>query len=322
MSDSRKTHEPVPGYGKVAVLLGGDSAEREVSLDTGRAIHAALCRQGIDAHQFDTREQSVFMLVEQKFDRAFIALHGRGGEDGVIQGALQILGIPYTGSGVMASALAMDKVRSKQIWAACGLPTAEFIEIGTEADLDRVRLDLGFPVMIKPVHEGSSCGATKVNKAADLQSAWQKARALDKRVLAERWITGAEYTAAVLGHEVLPMIRLETPREFYDYEAKYIEATTRYICPSGLSAEQEQQLATMVLAAFDAVGATGWGRVDLMVDASGNAWLIELNTVPGMTSHSLVPMSAKQAGIDFDALVLSILQSSVKSESLLAGHAV
>jgi D-alanine-D-alanine ligase len=320
MTNIKKQNEHVPGYGKVAVLMGGNSAEREVSIETGRAVHAALCRQGIDAHQFDTREYSVLELSEQQYDRAFIALHGRGGEDGVVQGALQALGVPYTGSDVMGSALAMDKVRSKLIWRACGLPTAEFLELGSEADLHRVLPELGLPVMVKPVHEGSSCGATKVKNSAELKPAWQKARALDQRVLAERWIDGVEYTAAILGRRVLPIIRLDTPHEFYDYEAKYIADTTRYICPAGLSADKEEEYASIVLAAFDAVGASGWGRVDFMVDATGHVWLIELNTVPGMTSHSLVPMAARQAGIDFDALVMEILQSSVKQQGISAGE--
>jgi len=318
MTNINKQNEHVPGYGKVAVMMGGNSAEREVSIETGQAVHAALCRQGVDAHQFDTRELSVFELSKQHYDRAFIALHGRGGEDGVVQGALEALGIPYTGSGVMGSALAMDKVRSKLIWRACGLPTAEFVEISCEADLQRIQPELGFPVMIKPVHEGSSCGATKVKKSGELKPAWQKAHALDQRVLAERWVDGVEYTVAILGRRVLPIIRLETPREFYDYEAKYIEDTTRYICPAGLSAEKEDEYATIVLAAFDAVGASGWGRVDLIVDSAGQVCLIELNTVPGMTSHSLVPMAARQAGMDFDALVMEILQSSMKQHGIPA----
>ncbi|MEX2354050.1 MAG: D-alanine--D-alanine ligase [Gammaproteobacteria bacterium] len=320
MSETEKQNNRAPGYGRVAVLMGGSSAEREVSIETGTAVHAALCRQGIDASMFDTGKQSLQAFLEQGFDRAFIALHGRGGEDGVIQGALQAMGIPYTGSGVIGSALGMDKVRSKLIWIASGLATPGFVEINAESDLEKVETELGLPVIIKPVHEGSSCGATKVKNRDELKPAWEKARDLDDRVLAETWVEGVEYTVAILGNSVLPFIRLETPREFYDYEAKYIEDTTQYICPAGLSSEAESTLATMVTAAFAAVGASGWGRIDFIIDGSGKAWLIEVNTVPGMTSHSLVPMSAKQAGIDFDSLVMSILETSMSSPEIRRGR--
>jgi D-alanine-D-alanine ligase len=311
MARNRNRKAAAPDYGKVAVLMGGNSAEREVSLETGKAVHAALRRRGIDAHLIDTRDQSLSRLLDQHFDRAFIALHGRGGEDGVVQGALQALGIPHTGSGVLGSALSMDKVRSKRIWRDSGLPTPDFIEIRQESDLKKLQTAIGFPLMIKPVHEGSSCGATKVKKQSELKAAWQKAHALDNRVLAERWITGREYTAAVLGREVLPMIRLETPREFFDYEAKYVEDTTRYICPCELPPQRERELAAMILSAFDAVDASGWGRLDFIIDSSNQPWLIEINTIPGMTSHSLVPMSAKQAGMDFDTLAEAILKTSL-----------
>ena len=300
-------------FGKVAVLMGGDTAEREVSLETGNAVLAALLRRHVEAHAFDPRERPVSELLSGQFDRAFIALHGRGGEDGVVQGALQSLGISYTGSGVLASALAMDKVRTKRIWKDYGLPTPEFVVLEGEADFAQVTSKLGFPVMVKPVHEGSSCGATKVLRQTELPAAFEKARALDDAVVAERWITGVEYTAGILAGRVLPLIRLETPRDFYDYEAKYVLDTTRYICPCGLSAGQEAELAALALAAFDALGARGWGRIDLMVDEDGKPWLIELNTVPGMTSHSLVPLAARQAGIDFDELVMLILETSRES---------
>lgn len=300
-------------FGKVAVLLGGNSAEREVSLETGNAVLGALLRQHVDAHAVDTRDIHVAGLLEQKFDRAFIALHGRGGEDGVIQGALESLHIPYTGSGVLASALAMDKVRTKRVWRDCGLPTPEFVAIKSEQDLVRVTTDIGYPVMVKPVHEGSSCGATKVDGPAGLPVAWEKARALDHDVIAEHWITGVEYTAGVLNGRVLPLIRLETPRTFYDYEAKYLLDTTKYICPCGLPADKEAELSELVLDAFNAIGASGWGRIDLMVDEKERPWLIELNTVPGMTSHSLVPMAARQAGIDFDGLVMRVLETSLSA---------
>ena len=309
----------IPGYGKVAVLMGGRSAEREVSLKTGAAVVEALGRRGIDAHAFDTGDRPLTELATGGYDRVFIGLHGRGGEDGTMQGALESLGIPYTGSGVLGSALAMDKVRSKRIWRDAGLPTPAFLEIRDLAGLDRIGPELGFPVMIKPVNEGSSCGATKVRHGGELEDAWRKARALDPRVVAEAWITGAEYTAAVLQGTVLPMIRLETPREFYDYEAKYLENTTRYICPCGLDPAREQELAALVLDAFEALGASGWGRVDFMIDTAGAPWLIELNTVPGMTDHSLVPMAAKQAGMDFDTLVMKILDTSMDRDAGAAG---
>ncbi len=291
--------------------MGGNSAEREVSLESGNAVLAALLRRGVNAHPYDTRALPVTGLLEGKFDRAFIALHGRGGEDGVIQGALQGLGIPYTGSGVLASALAMDKARTKHVWRSCGLPTPDFIVVEGSAEIARVADELGFPVMIKPVHEGSSCGVTKVKKADELVGAIARAGTLDTDVIAERWIQGTEYTAAIVSGKVLPLIRLETPREFYDYEAKYLADSTRYICPCGLAPDEEAQLSSLVLAAFNAIGATSWGRIDLFVDHVGKAWLIELNTVPGMTSHSLVPMAARQAGLDFDELVMTILESSL-----------
>jgi D-alanine-D-alanine ligase len=281
---------------------------------TGMAIYDALCRKDINAHTFDTGKQTVLALVEEGFDRAFIALHGRGGEDGTIQGALDILGIPYTGSGVLGSALSMDKVRSKQIWSACGLQTPGFIEIEKEHDLNDVDSTLGYPVMIKPVNEGSSVGATKVKKKDELVPAWTKACETDSRVLAERWITGMEYTATILEECVLPLIRLETPREFYDYDAKYTDNSTSYICPCGLNADREQFFSELALDAFDALGASGWGRVDFIVDEDDTAWLIELNTVPGMTDHSLVPMSAKEAGMRFDDLVIRILHTSTASD--------
>lgn len=316
---NRKTDEKYPDFGKVAVMMGGWSAEREVSLQTGKAVHAALVRRGVNAHLFDTKERSLFQLVEENYDRAFIALHGRGGEDGVIQGALEAIGIPYTGSGVLGSALAMDKIRSKLIWREYGLLTPDFIEIRDKKDLEKVSRDLGLPVMIKPAHEGSSCGATKVSRFSDLEDAWSKANALDPSVLVERWVEGKEYTAAVLEREVLPFIRLETPREFYDYDAKYIADTTQYICPCGLEAEYERQLAGKMMLAFDAIGASGWGRVDFIMDSANKVWLIEINTIPGMTDHSLVPMAAKQAGIDFDTLVMTIMRTSINRFGTVRG---
>ena len=298
-------------YGRVAVLMGGTSAERAVSLETGAAVCAALQRLGVDARTVDAEPGFLPALARSKFDRAFIALHGRGGEDGTVQGALATLGMPFTGSGVLGSALAMDKVRSKWIWRSHGLPTPAFVEVMGAADLARIVPDLGLPLMVKPVHEGSSCGASRVIDAIGLEPAWRKARALDARVLVEQWISGAEYTVGILGEQVLPTIKLETPNEFYDYEAKYLSEATRYLCPCGLSAAAEQELGRLALRAFQLVGASGWGRVDLMLDAHGKPWLLEVNTVPGMTSHSLVPMAARHAGISFDELVVRILDTSL-----------
>ncbi len=299
-------------YGKVAVLMGGSSAERVISLETGRAVHAALCRRGVDAYALDAREDVIEQLLQGKFDRAFIALHGRGGEDGVIQGALETLAIPYTGSGVLGSALAMDKVRSKTIWQQQGLMTPVFIEVSSEQELHRAAEQIGLPLMVKPIHEGSSCGASKVAELSDIQSAWHTASQYDDGIMAEQWLTGREYTAAILGQEVLPLILLETPHAFYDYRAKYEVDSTRYICPCGLDTEREDEVRTVALQAFNAVGASGWGRVDLFVDEAGETSLIEVNTVPGMTGHSLVPMAAIQAGIEFDTLVLRILETSLE----------
>ncbi|EGV19579.1 D-alanine--D-alanine ligase [Thiocapsa marina] len=297
-------------FGKVAVLLGGRAAEREISLKSGSAVLAALLRQGIDAHALDPDERVLEHLRTGGFDRAFIILHGRGGEDGQIQGALETIGMPYTGSGVLGSALGMDKYRCKLAWTGCGLPTAASVLLRTDADL-AVAEALGFPLMIKPVHEGSSIGMARVEDMASLADAWRAARGYDALVLAERWIHGAEYTCAVLRGEALPMIRLETPHAFYDFEAKYRADSTRYHCPCGLPEAEESRLQRLALDAFEATGASGWGRVDLMVDASEEPFLLEINTVPGMTDHSLVPMAARVAGLDFDTLVLGILETSL-----------
>ena len=294
--------------GKVAVLLGGRSAEREISLISGRAVLEALVRRGVDAHAFDPAERPLEQL--RGFDRAFIVLHGRGGEDGTIQGALEWLGIPYTGSGVLGSALAMDKVRTKQLWQAVGIPTPEWIEVREAADLAKVRA-VDAPLAVKPSREGSSIGITRVTKAAELEAAWRAAAALDPSVIVERWVEGDEYTASIVDDEALPLIKLEVPNvEFYDYQAKYFRDDTVYRCPCGLDAETERRLAALCLRAFHAVGARGWGRVDLMLDRNGEAWLLEVNTVPGMTSHSLVPMAAAATGVGFDELCLRILASA------------
>ncbi len=305
------------GYGKVAVLMGGASAERVISLETGRAVYEALCRKGIDAVSIDARDGVIQKLIEGNFDRAFIALHGRGGEDGVIQGALETLGIPYTGSGVAGSALAMDKIRSKRTWAQMGMPTPDFMLIESEQDLHDAVDNLGLPLMVKPVHEGSSCGASKLSARENIQGVWRTANQFQDDVLAERWIHGGEYTVAILGQRALPAIKLETPREFYDYQAKYELDSTQYICPCGLDETKEAELRALALDAFNAVGAQGWGRVDMFIADSGDFQIIEVNTVPGMTSHSLVPMAAKQAGIEFDELVVQILDSSFQQEQLM-----
>jgi D-alanine-D-alanine ligase len=297
-------------FGRVAVLYGGWAAERPISLISGQAVFEGLQRKGLDVELIDVDQSIMQRLAADQFDRAFIVLHGRGGEDGVIQGALEVLGMPYTGSGVMASALGMDKFRTKLVWQALGLPTPGFRLLQQETDLVELQ-DLGLPLMIKPAHEGSSIGMSKVNSIAELEAAWHKAQQYDGLVLAEQWISGGEYTCGILGERALPLIRLETPHDFYDYEAKYSAQDTRYLCPCGLPQATEQQLAQLCLRAFKALGCSGWGRVDFMLDAAGQPWLLEVNTVPGMTDHSLVPMAAQQAGLDFDALVWGILAGSL-----------
>ena len=295
-------------FGKVAVLLGGRSAEREVSLKSGAMVLGALRRRGVDAHPFDPRERSLAELIAEKFDRVFIALHGRYGEDGTIQGALELLGIPYTGSGVLASALAMDKWRTKLVWQAAGIAPPRHELLTPASDLKAVVSRLALPLMVKPANEGSSIGMSKVSAASGLDEAYALAANYDSVVIAEQFISGVELTAAVLGGKALPLIRLETPREFYDYEAKYLTNDTRYIIPCGLAADAESALRQQVLAAFDALGCGGWGRVDLMLDAAGKPWFIEVNTSPGMTDHSLVPMAARHAGLSFEDLAVRILE--------------
>jgi D-alanine-D-alanine ligase len=298
-------------FGRVAVLFGGLSAEREVSLESGTAVLQSLHRLQVDAQAIDVGEDVLHDLRAGEFDCAFIALHGRGGEDGILQGALEAAGIRYTGSGVLGSALAMDKERTKLVWSAMGLPTPPFAIVESQQDVSRISETIGFPLMVKPVHEGSSIGMTKVHDPEQLLEARSLASKFDSAVLAERWIDGPEYTAAILGREALPLIRLETPRPFYDYRAKYSDdAGTQYLCPCGLSAQREEAFQQMALEAFDAVGASGWGRVDFLCDQAGEPWLIEVNTAPGMTRHSLVPMAARAAGMDFDELVWRILETS------------
>ena len=303
-------HDGNPDFGKVAVLMGGWSAEREISLQSGAAVLAALQQGGIDAHGIDVGRDIAAVLGAGDYSRALIMLHGRGGEDGAMQGLLEVMGLPYTGSGILGSALAMDKLRCKQVWAAEGFPTPEFRVLETEQDCADALAQLGLPLIIKPASEGSSIGMSKVEVEDEMLPAFKTAHECEGVIIAEKWITGDEYTAAILNRRVLPMIRLETDRKFYDYVAKYESDDTRYICPCGLDESVEKALGSIMLNAFEAIDASGWGRVDFMLDANQQPWLIEANTVPGMTSHSLVPMAAKQAGIEFNELVIEILRSS------------
>jgi D-alanine-D-alanine ligase len=295
---------------KVAVLLGGKSAEREVSLKSGGMVLAALRKKGVDAYPFDPAERNIEDLVKQKFDKAFIVLHGRFGEDGTVQGILEWLGIPYTGSGVLASALAMDKLRTKRLWQAEGLPTPPYRVLEKGSDFKAVAKRLGLPLMVKPASEGSSIGMSKVRKADALEEAYALAVNYDPVVIAEKFIQGIELTGAILGDEALPLIRLETPRDFYDYEAKYIANDTRYTVPAGLPDKKEQELRALCLTAFRALGCRGWGRVDLMVSKQGRPYLLEVNTAPGMTDHSLVPMAARAIGLSYEDLCVKILEGA------------
>ncbi|HEX6529509.1 MAG TPA: D-alanine--D-alanine ligase [Burkholderiales bacterium] len=295
-------------FGKVAVLFGGRSAEREVSLKSGSMVLAALKKKGVDAHPFDPKERDLQDLLRERFARVFIALHGRFGEDGTVQGVLEWLGIPYTGSGVLASALAMDKLRTKRLWAAEGLPTASYEVLSQETDLKAAAKRLGTPLFVKPASEGSSVGMTKVKKAADLEEAYALAVNYDPVVIAEKFIDGPELTIGILGEQALPIIRIETPREFYDYEAKYIANDTRYLIPCGVPPAKEKQLQALALRAFRALGCRGWGRVDLMLDKRGRPFLLEVNTSPGMTDHSLVPMGARAVGISYEDLCVKVLE--------------
>ncbi len=298
----------VARFGKVAVLLGGRSAERAVSLNSGGMVLAALREAGVDAHAFDPRERGLEALIAECFDRVFIALHGRYGEDGTVQGALELLGIPYTGSGVLASALAMDKWRTKLLWQAAGVSSPAYERIDGSSDFAAVAARLGLPIMVKPANEGSSIGMTKVRAARDLEEAYALAANYDRVVIAERFIEGVELTAGILGETVLPLIRLETPRDFYDYDAKYVADDTRYILPCGLERAAEEAIAAEALRAFRVLGCRGWGRADLMLDRDGRAYFLEINTSPGMTDHSLVPMAARASGIAFAELCVRILE--------------
>ena len=297
-------------FGKVAVFLGGKSAEREVSLKSSGMVLAALRKKGVDAHAFDPAEKNIESLVREKFDRAFIALHGRFGEDGTVQGVLEWLGIPYTGSGVLASALAMDKLRTKRMWQAEKLPTPPWEVLTKDSNFRITARRLGLPIMVKPASEGSSIGMSKVRAAADLEEAYALAVNYDPVVLAEKFIEGAELTGGILGEEALPLIKLETPRDFYDYEAKYIADDTRYRIPAGLTEKREQELRALGLRAFQVLGCRGWGRVDLMLDRRGRPYLLEVNTSPGMTDHSLVPMAARAVGLSYEDLCVRILEGA------------
>jgi D-alanine-D-alanine ligase len=293
--------------GKVAVMYGGDSAERDVSLKSGAAVLAALQRAGVDAHAFDPSVAPLAALRDEGFARVFIALHGRGGEDGTLQGALDLMKIPYTGSGVLASALAMDKWRSKLVLQAAGLPVPDYALLDAAADFAAVETRLGLPLFVKPANEGSSIGVTKVTTAGTLRAAYDAAAKYDKLVLAERFMAGGEYTVGIVGDRALPVIRIVPATEFYDYEAKYLRDDTEYRIPSGLTPQQEAAMQELARRAFAVLGCRGWARIDVMLDAAGNQYVLEANTAPGMTDHSLVPMAARAAGISFEQLVVDVL---------------
>ena len=305
----RRVNDPGE-FGRVAVLYGGDSSEREISLLSGNAVLEALKARGVDAHAFDPRDEPLSDLLVAGFERVWIALHGPGGEDGTLQGALEYLGVPYTGSGVMGSAIGMDKLRTKRLALAVGVPTADFVVLSGPADFELTLERLKLPLIVKPATQGSSVGMTRVERAEDLAPAYAAACKLEPLVFAEPRIPGKEYTVAILQGEALPSIRIETPKAFYDYEAKYFRDDTRYFCPSGLAASAEAHLRNLALAAFEAAGACGWGRADFMMDAAGRPLLLEINTIPGMTSHSLVPMAARAVGIDFPELAWRVLETS------------
>lgn len=304
-------------FGRVGVLYGGTSAEREISLKSGTEVVRGLRAAGVDVVPMEVGDDVVVRLLSERPDRVFIALHGPGGEDGCVQGVLELLGIPYTGSGVLASALAMDKLRTKQVWQGMGLPTPRFAVLDETSDWNAVMAALGGRAIVKPAHEGSSIGMSQASSTEELRAAWQDAQRYDGVVLAEQWITGGEFTVALLGDEILPPIRLETDNVFYDFEAKYLSNETRYLCPCGLEKEREDDLKALARRAFDSLGCTGWGRVDVMQRASGEFELLEVNTVPGMTDHSLVPMAARAAGVDFPALVVRILESTLEASALI-----
>jgi D-alanine-D-alanine ligase len=298
-------------FGKTAVLLGGDSSEREISLLSGNAVLSALQQRGVDAHAFDPLQRPIQALRSEGFERAWIALHGPGGEDGTMQGALEWIGVPYTGSGVLASALTMDKLKTKRVVVGAGYAAPQYAVLSSEADLAAAVTRIGLPMMVKPASQGSSVGMSKVKAAGELKAAYAAAQAIDPVVFAETFVSGDEYTVAILQGAALPSIRILAATEFYDYQAKYFRDDTQYFCPSGLNAKDEAELQAAALAAFQVTDCAGWGRVDFMRDrASGKFFFIEINTTPGMTSHSLVPMAARQAGIDFEELVWRVLETS------------
>lgn len=297
-------------FGKVAVVMGGQSAEREVSLSSGKCVLAGLLEAGVDAHAVDADATLVERLKGEGFDRAFLILHGRGGEDGTVQGALEYADIPYTGSGVLASALAMDKLRTKQLCKVMSIPTPNWRRVMSAAECELAAESMGLPLIIKPVFEGSSLGVSKVEGAQSIAPAYEQA-ARYGTVMAEQFVDGFEVTAGILQGEALPLVKMTPSRDFYDYEAKYGDSDTEYSCPSGLDAELERNIQSLALAAFAAVGGRGWGRVDFIVDALGEAWLIEINTAPGMTERSLIPQAAAAVGMSFSELVVRILATSV-----------
>jgi D-alanine-D-alanine ligase len=298
-------------HGKVAVLMGGRSAEREISLMSGVGVLKALRAKGVDAHAFDPAQRNLADLKAEGFERCFIALHGRGGEDGTMQGALEVMGIPYTGSGVLGSAIAMDKWRTKMIWIANGLPTPRYRILAAGDDWHAVARELGLPLIVKPANEGSTLGLTKVTAVSQLPAAYElAAREYRDIALAESFVDGPEYTASLLGATALPLIRIEAPQGNYDYQHKYFSDDTRYLCPCGLPAGEEEALKALAQQAFGLLGCAGWGRVDLMLDAAGKPWLLEVNTSPGMTSHSLVPMAARAVGMSYEDLCLRILEGA------------
>jgi D-alanine-D-alanine ligase len=311
MNDANRRTSLAADFGKTAVLLGGDSSEREISLLSGHAVLAALKRRGVDAHAFDPLDKPIQALRSEGFDRVWIALHGPGGEDGAMQGALEWIGMPYTGSGVLASALTMDKLKTKRVVVGAGYAAPEYAVLSKEADLPAALAQIGLPMMVKPASQGSSVGMTKVKAAAELPRAYSEARAIDPIVFAEAFVTGDEYTVSILQGEVLPSIRIVPATEFYDYQAKYFRNDTQYFCPSGLSRQDEAELQAAALATFKVTDCHGWGRVDFMRDRTTRQfYFIEINTTPGMTDHSLVPMAARQAGIDFEELVWRVLETS------------
>ncbi len=314
MPEQRRVIRDATDFGRVAVMLGGDSSEREVSLDTGTAVLKALRSKGIDAHAWDPAEKSIVEFAGAGFDRVWIALHGPGGEDGALQGALQWLKIPYTGSGVMASAIAMDKIRSKQLFNAANIPTPDFAAVRTHEDASIAAENIGFPVIIKPSGQGSSVGMSKVFERSELRDAIDLALRYGDTVLLERCINGDEFTVGVLQGQALSSIRIVTPRVFYDYRAKYQSDLTEYVCKGTANEKEEQRYADLAVAAFNELGCTGWGRVDFMTGADGQPLVLEVNTVPGMTSHSLVPMAAREDGIDFEELCWRILETSFATE--------